>query len=486
MIRLDAHVIEAFTDNFLIDSYHEQRPVADCHRQWWSLSCSEYQKVAFAAPRGHAKSTAVNHAYGLAASLFEAHPFQLKVSKTYALACEKVEQAKQELLTNDKIRGIFRIDDILRDRENDFIAVTTSGYKFRMMALGMGQATRGLSWGTMRPTLILGDDMEDSEEVLNKERREKGMLWVLNTLLPMGGDKTLVRIFGTILHNDSILARLCRTPGWHSKIWSACDEIVSEKSILWQAKFSRERLLQIKQDYIALNNLMGFNMEYRNIAIDTTSGFFRPEDFIPLKEEDEKKPMTYYCGMDFAISEDTKGDYTVIVVAGLDPEGFLYIVDLVRGQWGDGNEIIDQMFAIERAFHPQEWFVEEGVIRKALGAALELRMRSEEEGRGLYLNLVLMSHGGKSKRQRAGNIQARIRAKAVRFNVNASWFPDFEDEMKQFDRGKHDDQVDALAYIGMGLARMTTPLTTAEEDDALWMKEKKETMSFGRSTVTGY
>jgi len=90
------------------------------------------------------------------------------------------------------------------------------------------------------------------------------------------------------------------------------------------------------------------------------------------------------------------------------------------------------------------------------------------------------------KERRARSIQARIRAKAVKFNKNAGWFADFEQELIQFPRGSHDDQVDALAWIGLGLSRMTTPLTTAEEDDALWMKEKKETMSFGRSTVTGY
>ena len=484
MIRLDAHVIEAFTDNFLLEGYDEAQPVADCHRQWWNLACSEHPKVAFAAPRGHAKSTAVNHAYGLAAALFEAHPFQLKVSKTYALACEKVEQAKQELLTNDKIRGIFRIDDILRDRENDFIAVTTSGYKFRMMALGMGQATRGLSWGTMRPTLILGDDMEDDEEVMNVERREKGMRWVMNTLLPMGGDKTLIRIFGTILHNDSVLMRLCKMPSWHSKIWQACDETLTPESILWPQKFPRERLANIKQGYIDAGNVAGFNMEYRNIAIDTSSGFFRPEDFRPIKEEDEKKSMTYYCGVDFAISTRERRDYTVIVVAGLDSEGLLYIVDLMRGRW-DGNQIIEEMLAVEKAFHPAEWYIESGAIQKALGPAMEIRMREEEDGKGMYMNLCPLVPSV-DKERRARSIQARIRAKAVKFNKNAGWFADFEQELIQFPRGSHDDQVDALAWIGLGLSRMTTPLTTAEEDDALWMKEKKETMSFGRSAVTGY
>jgi predicted phage terminase large subunit-like protein len=484
LIRLDAHAMEGFVELFLLERFHESAPIAACHREWWDLICQDDPWIAFAAPRGHAKSTAVNHAYGLAAALFKVHPFQLKVSKTYALACEKVEQAKQELLGNEKIKGIFRLDEIERDRENDFIVRMNDGYRFRMMALGMGQATRGLSWGTMRPSLILGDDMEDDEEVLNRDRRDKGMKWVLNTLLPMGGDKTKIRIFGTILHNDSILMRLIKMGSWKSKIWEACDAEITQESILWPQKFSQKLLQDIRQNYVDGGNMAGFNMEYRNIAIDTSYGFFRPEDFRPMTPEDESRKFTYYVGMDFAISTKEGRDYTVMVVAAIDTEGLLYIVDVVKGRW-DGNQIIDEMLAIERAYRPEEWYIEDGAIRKALGPALEMRMREEEEGKGLYMNLCPMVPT-KDKVTRARSIQARVRAKAVKFHKAASWFPDFEQELIQFPRGDHDDQVDALAWIGLGLARMSTPITKQEEEVMEWEKEKRQTLTLGRSSVTGY
>src|SRR6185369_16816969 len=376
------------------------------------------------------------------------------------------------------------LDEIERDRENDFIAIMKDGYKFRMMALGMGQATRGLSWGTRRPNLILGDDMEDDEEVLNVERREKGMRWVMNTLLPMGGDNTKIRIFGTILHNDSVLMRLCSSESWKSKIWEACDEQITEGSLLWPEKFPVERLKKIKKTFVDAGNLAGFNMEYRNIAIDTSSGFFRPEDFRPMSEEDEKKKFTYYCGVDFAISTKERRDFTVMVVAAIDQDGILFVVDVIRGRW-DGNQIIDEMLALETAYRPEEWYIEAGAIQKALGPAMEMKMREAEEGKGLYMNLCPMVPT-KDKQSRARSIQARIRAKAVKFHKNASWFPDFEQELIQFPRGTHDDQVDALAWIGLGLSRMTTPLTVEEEDDFKWKKENRETLSMGRSAVTGY
>jgi hypothetical protein len=64
-----------------------------------------------------------------------------------------------------------------KDTENDFIATFKDGYRLRMYALGMEQKVRGKSWGTSRPHAILFDDMEDDEQVENKERRAKFRSW---------------------------------------------------------------------------------------------------------------------------------------------------------------------------------------------------------------------------------------------------------------------------------------------------------------------
>lgn len=79
-----------------------------------------------------------------------------------------------------------------------------------------------------------------------------------------------------------------------------------------------------------------------------------------------------------------------------------------------------------------------------------------------------------------------MRARAVRFRSDASWYPDFEDELLQFPRGNHDDQVDALAWLGLGLAKMVVPLTEDEEEEEELFTARRENMSFGRSVVTGY
>ena len=52
------------------------------HREMWDYVCSTHPQVAIAAPRGHAKSTVITHAYTLAVALFREESYILIVSDT--------------------------------------------------------------------------------------------------------------------------------------------------------------------------------------------------------------------------------------------------------------------------------------------------------------------------------------------------------------------------------------------------------------------
>jgi predicted phage terminase large subunit-like protein len=486
-IHLDADTIHGFVDNFLIDRFDEKVPIGRHHIQWWRLVTDPHPWVAIAGPRRHAKSTALNHAYGLAASLFRAHPFQLKICKTYELAVEKVMQAKDEILGNEKLMAFFHPKRLIRDRENDIIVEMDDGYQWRIAAMGMDQAKRGWSWGTTRPTLIQVDDGEDDIEVLNPETRNKTMKTLLKVILPMGADRCMIRVYGTVLHQDSMLARLLRNKQWKSIRQEACNENVDPHSILWPEKYSVKTLKDIKEVYLQEGDLASFNMEWRNIAVDAETSFFRPSDFKPMEDYEHSTMKVFYVGGDLAISKERHRDYTVFYVGGLDENGILHIVDERRGRW-DGKQIIDEMYSIEEAWQPEEWFIESGAIKTALGAALEIRMA--EEG---YLNLAPDLIPTKDKAIRAMPIQARMRARGVKWDTEASWFQDAKQELLEFaqegTRGSHDDRVDALAWLGHGLKRMKVAPTEQEAEQAAYEEAKRMNVPvefMGRSSVTGY
>jgi phage terminase large subunit-like protein len=105
-----------------------------------------------------------------------------------------------------------------------------------------------------------------------------------------------------------------------------------------------------------------------------------------------------------------------------------------------------------------------------------------------FLNLVKLKHGGKDKIARARSIQARMRARGVKFDQHADWFPTFQDECLTFPRGKHDDQVDAFAYLGLMLLELIEAPTEKEKADESYYEELENSYgdSDGRNAICGY
>jgi hypothetical protein len=81
-----------------------------------------------------------------------------------------------------------------------------------------------------------------------------------------------------------------------------------------------------------------------------------------------------------------------------------------------------------------------------------------------------------------------MRAHGVKFDVEEDWFPPFENECLTFPRGKHDDQVDAFAYLGLMLDLLVEAPTPKEEEDEAYERDMEESgfNNQGRSAVTGY
>ena len=200
-IELDAETVMAFTAGFLMSKFDNPVPTPDFHMDLWELMCSPHRKVAVAAPRGHAKSTAVTHSYVLANICFKVKKHVLIVSDTESQAVDFLRDIKEEFIENESLREMFGIDKILKDRETEFIAQFTDGERFRIVAKGSEQKMRGIKWRNSRPDLIIGDDLENDEIVMNEERRRKFKGWFLNALIPCGSKTATYRIVGTILQD---------------------------------------------------------------------------------------------------------------------------------------------------------------------------------------------------------------------------------------------------------------------------------------------
>ena len=494
--KLDALALEGFMSAFIVPRLDNSCEPAPFHRECWEAVTSSSPKVVIAAPRGHAKSTSVTFAYTLAGALFGEFSFPVIFSKTYGIAVEFLRSIVMEIEDNDELARVFGFSHFDKESENDRIFVFKNGYKFRIMAAGMDQPVRGLKWGSRRPDMMMLDDIEDDEEVLNDERREKFLTKILSAVLPAGSPRTIYRMVGTVLHRASALETFLKSPTWRALRFEACDDDVTPGSILWPAMYSRENLLAIRQEFTDKGRLDKFNMEYRNKPTDRSSALFKEHHFLPITDSDwlllEERKWPISVGGDFAISVKQRRDYTVFVVGVVGPDHMLYIIDCIR-QRLDAEGIVTMMFNIEHTYRlrtggmPLQWFEEDGSIRKALGYALDLVMKQKN----LFLNLCPMNPGTTDKVTRSMPIRARVTAHMVKFDMQADWWPEMRDELLDFPRGEHDDVVDAFAWLGIGLSSAVAPPSDDEgalqdAEDAWFNRHRKSGRTSGRDSLTGY
>ncbi len=505
IVALDRDVIGGFVNSVLASRFDGQSESAEFHKECWDLCTGKDKYVALAAPRGHAKSTAITFGYGLATLLFRERKFMLVVSDTESQASSFLGMFRNELQENKDLIDLFdlRLNEkgqvqFVKDSETDIIVEMNDGHRFRVLAKGSEQKLRGLIWNGSRPDIILGDDMENDELVMNKDRREKFKKWFRNALLPSLSDRGIVRIVGTVLHMDSLLESFMPNPSdrstvtlglkqysrykkmWRAVKYRAHNEDFSE--LLWPEKKSAEHFKQLQDE--ARNNgaLDGYSQEYLNVPLDESTTFYRRADFLPIRPEEKDIPLNYYIAVDLAISESEKADYSVFVVAGVDQEKRIHIKDVIRERL-DGSDIVSTFLALQRRYDPVAVGVEDMQVSKSIGPFLRERMVAENT----YLSLYMLKHGGKDKPTRSKSMQARMRAKGVKFAKEEDWYATFEDELLTFPRGRKDDQADAFAYLGLMLDILIEAPTKQEAMEEEYLQELEEAHGMdGRSSVTGY
>lgn len=499
MKRLNAELIYGFTTSLLLSRFDSPKPTPKFHWELWGLFTRPDPYVAIAAPRGHAKSTAITHTALLACVLFRERDFVLVVSDTETQAVQFLGDIKKELQENEPLIAAFGIRKFVKDTESDIIVEFDDGTQFRIIAKGSEQKVRGLKWRNKRPNLVIGDDLENDEIVMNEDRRLKFRQWFFNALIPVGSDDCIYRIVGTILHMDSMLERLMPEWGvsttltdglkhwstkkhsWLSVRYEAHNDDFSK--ILWPEKFPEKRLKMIRQTYIDQGFPEGYSQEYRNYPIDEENAFFRKSDFSPIDTDEEH--MEYYVGGDLAISEKDRRAFTVFVIAGMTASGILRIVDVRRARI-DSKEILDEIFAIHTKYNPEAFFIEKENIARSIGPFLTEEMHR----RGVYINIgedtLIVPSQDKMKRAQA--IRARARAGTVEVDTEAWWYETFITELLQFPRGVYKDQVDSLAMIGLGLAKMSTVMTAQELEEEEWEDEYGDDSEYfdTRDIIGGY
>jgi len=477
-------LIENFAGTFLSGMYDEPSPTPRFHREGWDLYASQIAFAGVVAPRGHAKSTAFTHDYTLAAALFRVEQFIVIVSATEDLAINHLGDISKEFSENEDLRAEFGVVRLVIDAKTEIVVAFDDGYECRIIVKGSGQKMRGLKWRGKRPGLIVCDDLEEDEQVENKDRREKFRNWFMRALKPCLRRGGKIRIHGTILHEDALLNRLVHDKTWKILFYRAHASFDDFSEILWPERFDEKALREIRQSFIEQQNMAGYSQEYLNDPFDNSEAYLRKSDFIAMKEEDYDSPKKVYAGCDFAVSKADKANRTSFTVAGADPANLLHFLDQYVGRW-DTLEWVEVLFQMQARWNPEIIFVEDGVIWKAVSPTLYKEMQK----RNKWLNCYAIP-SVKDKATRGRPFQRRMRAGACRFDKASEWYPGYEAELLRFtgvSEALLDDQFDSSSIIAKGLDLMPElEYDDFMEEEEMLMITNDPRKIVGRSGTTGY
>lgn len=297
------------------------------HRELIELA-GQHDRLAAAAPRGHAKSTLLSLIYPLWAAATKRRRFVVIVSDTATQAIDHLGNIFQELMENDALlrdfphlalpdQGHYKEKRVKRT-VNDFI--TVGGVNF--VAKGAGAGLRGMRRGNQRPDLIIVDDLENDENVRTPEQREKLRDWfgksLSNLFGPTGGQLIVI---GTILHRESLLAWLLGPGGpemYAKRLYRAID---AQGDVLWPDVWTVEKLAEKRAEI----GSRAFASEYLNDPVDDSLTLFKQAWIDAARVPAAPALARVAVGIDPSIT--ATGDACGIVAVGRGTDGRGYVLE---------------------------------------------------------------------------------------------------------------------------------------------------------------
>jgi len=348
--------------------------------------------------------------------------------------------------------------------------------------------------------LILDDPIKDRVEADSPTTREKLWSWynqVLKTrLLSSIGWIVLIQ---TRWHEDDLVGRLtdpmnsCYSAS-EAKKWKIIDlpAIAREKDILgrkegdalWPERFPISYLHEMRE-----SDPRGFQALYQGSPTPEAGNFFDGSQLRTYTRPTDRPPnekLRFYCASDHAVSTKQDRDKTCLIPVGVDEHDNIWVLDDVQwGRW-QTDKVVELMIDMMAKYKPMYWWAEKGHISKSIGPFLLKRMRE----RSTYCSIDEITPTN-DKKTRAQSLQGRISMGKVYLPTYAPWYSEAYDQMLKFPYGAHDDFVDALAYVGLGLSKQVRagPVKAKKEPNKVytlgWIKKQTRDAEKARAVQNG-
>lgn len=215
------------------------------------------------------------------------------------------------------------------------------------------------------------------------------------------------------------------------------------------ARYTTEMMLKIKRNLISGGQKRVWDALYQQNPVPDEGNYFSKEMFRYYGAPPRREDLYVYQAWDFAISEGKDSDYTVGTCIGVDHRDNVYYLGQRRFRIQDGGFIIDAILDFAQEYNADCLGFEDGQIWKAIEFQFEKRCSERRQYPSFELLKPLTD-----KMVRANPLRGRMQLGKVYFDNNAPYWSELQKEMLHFPAGKHDDQIDSLAWaIRLTLSR---------------------------------
>lgn len=441
-----------------------------CHDDMEKLLRKPSRRKANVFPRNHLKSTFGTISYSIQHILKNPNVRILICNQVWDMSRSFLREIKQQL-EGSQLKYMF----------GEFVSA-----KWNEDEIIVRQRTKPLKEPTIRTAgieteqtgghydVIILDDLMGLNNSQTPEQREKAKRFrrsMINLLEPGG----VVVENLTRWHLDDTFSDILEKELRYYDVMVR--QVIENGRLIFPKKFAK-RFDPITKDWVSTDDatcmdyidfikaslpLDEFSAQYLNQPFSSENQLFKPEMFRYWNQ----RPEGLYVGMavDLAISEARTGDYTAIVVLGMDKDWKLYILDYLRGHWRP-SDVVANVFSVHDKWKPHTVGMETNGFQKTLKLACEEEMRKKRT----YFHIEEIKTGPeRSKAERIKTLEPFYRSGAV---SHAAWMrgKDLEAELQTFPKGRNDDLIDAMSMCLPLLHPGIGTVDTREDEWDRWVR----------------
>ncbi|WP_373892781.1 phage terminase large subunit [Virgibacillus sp. CBA3643] len=470
--------IEYFAKVYIADEFNQE--FGDYAKEILStlksgIESNQQENISVVAPRSHGKSSISSLVLPAYSACHSKKNFVLFVSANADTAANFLSKVKRTLESPEIIEDFGVMRDKKRTWNNEEIETTNGTW---VACSGWKSGLRGMNKPSVgRPDLIVLDDLEDKETMASESLQQKLDNAFREEIGRLGNYKTDFFYIGTLLSQDSLLARVIHEPSWKVLFYKRVISFPHNETLWEQWKsiyrnMDNPNRLDDAYDFYSSNHEemtngaevlwedkvpeaeVKYKGAYYHVMLDREtwgeSSFWKEDQNEPRSSEDyifqtlhywDELPsfddMNIVLGVDPSMGKKNS-DYQALVVMGKHRQtGRKYIIDSLLLKIKP-TELLKSIIDLCKKYPITQIGFESTNFQEYIADDLKQQLKEQE----MYHVILNKKKPRQNKHARIENLEPFISTSEILFNPDCS---QFNNQVKEYSKkAKNDDGADAL------------------------------------------